>query len=278
MKRKGKRIFSEYEANQIIKLINQKVVASKNEQKVIRNRIRGLSFYFSDFSNKKGYTVDDFEKLIKTGEITITNQKEYSNKAEQNVPKVSLQKTNLYKAEIKSRNIEQELITKGDFKSISKLNQEILDSTGFYCIKLRTNSKLTLKYQNILNKRKFKFIYIGKAEKQNLRGRLGQELEHTSPGTFFRSIGCVLKYYPMKGHLNGYSNQNNFKFSPENTSKIAKWLKENVEISIVKCNGNFKIEKELIKRYCPLLNDTHNPLKLQELKEDKAKCRNIARL
>ena len=68
---KGKTKFSEYEANQIRKLINQKVLASTNEQKGIRNKIRDLGFYYSDFSNKKGYTVEDFEELIKTGEIKI---------------------------------------------------------------------------------------------------------------------------------------------------------------------------------------------------------------
>ena len=71
---KGKRKFSEHEANQIRKLINQKVLASTNEQKGIRNVIREkYGFYFSDFSSKKGYKVENFEKLIKTKEIRITN-------------------------------------------------------------------------------------------------------------------------------------------------------------------------------------------------------------
>lgn len=71
---KGKKEFSEHEANQIRKLINQKVLASTNEQKRIRDKIRKkYGFYFSDFSNKKGYTVEDFEGLIKTKEIIITH-------------------------------------------------------------------------------------------------------------------------------------------------------------------------------------------------------------
>ena len=37
----------------------------------------------------------------------------------------------------------------------------------------------------------------------------------------------------MKGHLIDKANQNNFKFSKEDTDKIISWLKENVEISIV---------------------------------------------
>jgi hypothetical protein len=274
---KGKREFSEYEANQIRKLINQKVSASKSEQKTIRNKIRGFKFYFSDFSYKKRYTVVDVENLIRTGEIIITDNPNPNYKPAQNIPNNELQKKTTEKVEIGNKNIERELITKGDFKSISDLNQKTLDSTGFYCIRLKNYSKLPYRYQSILDKRKFQFIYIGKAKGQSLRERLGQELEHTKPGTFFRSIGCVLKYFPMKGHLKGNSNQNNFKFSKTNTTKIIEWLKRNVELSISSYEGNFDIEKDLIKKYCPLFNYTHNPLKLQELREDKAKCRKIAR-
>jgi len=82
---------------------------------------------------------------------------------------------------------------------------------------------------------------------------------------------------PIKHHLKGKSNQKNFKFSQEDKSKIIKWLEDNIEINIVEYKGDFNIERELIRIYCPLLNDTYNPMKLQELKEDKDKCRNIAR-
>jgi len=68
---KGKREFTEDEANRIRNLIKQKLLASTNEQKGIRNKIRDLKFYFSDFSDKKGYTVDDFNQLIKSGQIRI---------------------------------------------------------------------------------------------------------------------------------------------------------------------------------------------------------------
>ena len=70
---KGKRVFTANEANKIRSLISQKVSASKNEQKRIRDEIRSLGFYFSDFSNKKGYTIDDFEMLIKINRIEIIN-------------------------------------------------------------------------------------------------------------------------------------------------------------------------------------------------------------
>jgi len=273
---KGKKEFSENEANQIRKLVKQKLLASTTEQKGIRNKIRDLKFYFSDFSEKKGYTVEDFEQLIRSGQIKIISVesliKSESNEVKRESPKKIEVKTN-----IRVGNIEQKLFAPENFKQYSDLDTEILESTGFYCLKLKANSILPEKYQNILDNRKMKFIYIGKAEGQTLRERLDQEIEHKRPGTFFRSIGCLLKYSPMIGHLKGHSNQNNFKFSLSDTYEIVKWLKSNIELSIVKNTGSFEIEKELIGKFCPLLNDIHNPMKLQELKNDKAKCRIIAR-
>ena len=67
---KGKRSFTNIEMLEIIDLIEQKVVASKNEQRNIRNKIRSLGFYFSDFSNKKGYNVDDFKELFEKAEAS----------------------------------------------------------------------------------------------------------------------------------------------------------------------------------------------------------------
>jgi hypothetical protein len=174
-------------------------------------------------------------------------------------------------------NVELNLISIGYFRIYSELEHATLSKTGFYCIRLKANSNLPNKYQNILDQRNSRILYIGKAEDQSLRFRLGQEIEHKRAGTFFRSIGCVLNYLPIPGHLKGKSNQNNYKFSPSHTIEIVKWLKSNVEISIVAYAGNFDIEKELIAKYRPLLNDTHNPMSLQELKEDRAKCRKIAR-
>ncbi len=209
---------------------------------------------------------------------SIVFLKEQRNNAVLTINK-QVEKSKLRLSEISkdTEDLEKELINERSFKNISNLDEELLDSIGFYCIRLKDNSKLTGRYQNILDKRKFKLIYIGVAEKQSLKKRLRQELKHEGPGTFFRSIGCVLRYTPIKGHLIGRSNQNNFKFSTEDTAKIIKWLQKNVELSIVKFGGDFNIEKDFIKKYCPLLNNSHNPKRLRELKEDKEICRKIAR-
>jgi len=273
---KGKNEFSENEANQIRILIKQKLLTSSTEQKGIRNKIRDLKFYFSDFSIKKGYTVEDFENLIKVGQLKIIS-KGGPLTTESNKLREEPLKNIISNSTIQNENIEQKLSAIENFKQYSDLDARILDSTGFYCLKLKTNSRLPKKYQTILDNRKLKYLYIGKAEGQTLRERLEQEIEHKSPGTFFRSIGCVLRYSPIEGHLKGQSNQNNFKFSSSDTAEIINWLKSNIELSIVENIGSFEIEKDLIETFCPLLNDTHNPMKLQELRDDKAKCRKIAR-
>lgn len=71
---KGKTWFTQDEWNQIKSLIKQKLVTSSDEQKIIRNKIRALGFYFSDFSDKKGYTLQDVEELVSNERITILNE------------------------------------------------------------------------------------------------------------------------------------------------------------------------------------------------------------
>lgn len=163
-----------------------------------------------------------------------------------------------------------------NFKDISDLNDKILDDSGLYCIRLKENSKLPERYQSILDNRESKYIYIGKAS-TTLRSRLQEELEHIRPGTFFRSIGCVLGYKPIKGHLIGMTNQKNYKFSQHDTESIINWLINNIEVSLVKYEGDFSIEIELIRKYCPLLNIRHNPKRLEELEADRRECIRIAR-
>ena len=47
----------------------------------------------------------------------------------------------------------------------------------------------------------------------------------------------MLGYSPMKGHLIGKANQDNFKFSKEDTNKIIIWLKENVPEAASSCTN-----------------------------------------
>jgi hypothetical protein len=60
---KGKSTFTRTEADEIYRLIEEKLTADSNGQKRIRDRIRKLGFYASDFGIGGGYTVKDFMRV-----------------------------------------------------------------------------------------------------------------------------------------------------------------------------------------------------------------------
>ena len=67
---KGESTFTQSEADEIVALIRRKLLADKNDQKRIRDKIRALGFYASDFGVGSGYTEGDFLRAVK-----ITNDK-----------------------------------------------------------------------------------------------------------------------------------------------------------------------------------------------------------
>lgn len=73
---KGKSTFTQLEAKQIIALIRQKIIAKPADQKKIRDNIRKLSFYASDFRIGGGYTEKDFLRVVSiTGEMKTTSSR-----------------------------------------------------------------------------------------------------------------------------------------------------------------------------------------------------------
>lgn len=62
---KGKAIFTRSEADPIIELIRKKLGADSVTQKRIRDKIRAIGFYASDFGLRGGYTVEDFLRVVK---------------------------------------------------------------------------------------------------------------------------------------------------------------------------------------------------------------------
>lgn len=61
---KGKATFTKQEADEIIAFIRQKVVAAQPEQKRLRDKIRKIGFYASDFGIGGGYDEKDFLRVI----------------------------------------------------------------------------------------------------------------------------------------------------------------------------------------------------------------------
>ena len=145
---------------------------------------------------------------------------------------------------------------------------------GLYCIKLKKGASLPAKYGTV---RDDGIIYIGKGN--SLRKRLWEEeLNHKNPATFFRGIGAVLDYLPPKGSLIGKSNQNNYKFSPEDTEAIKEWMRRSLQVKWVALDPAKipEIEKSLIFKYQPLMNTTHNPNPSTELAAARKRCREYA--
>lgn len=69
---KGRDTFTAAEVNTLKKLIAEKQSASVHRQNSIRQKIRDLNFYYSDFGSlKEDYTVEEFEALIHSGAISI---------------------------------------------------------------------------------------------------------------------------------------------------------------------------------------------------------------
>lgn len=98
---KGKKRFTKNEIERIKSLTRMKISASRSEQKQIRDRIRRIGFYYSDFSNSKGYDEYDIDVLIRNSEIEIIDNNEsvtttdtQDSEANQNFAKKSNQKSN----------------------------------------------------------------------------------------------------------------------------------------------------------------------------------------
>ena len=147
-----------------------------------------------------------------------------------------------------------------NFCSIAHLDLQkgmVLPCPGLYCVRLKDGAELPEGYRE--NLQDHKIIYIGKAQGQSLQKRfVGQELNAKGHGTFFRSVGAMLGYKPQPGSLANRSNKNNYTFSLPDESKIIYWMRENFLVNCIAFD-DFSVEEELIRKYRPLLNITHNP-------------------
>jgi hypothetical protein len=149
---------------------------------------------------------------------------------------------------------------------------------GYYSIWVINTKKMPSLFYKELVKRKTNLLYIGIASGSLYKRLFLQELQHRNAATFFRSIGAVLGYRPEPGSLTGKRNQNNYKFNKEHTKAIVEWINDNLEIVFHYGPTNDSVnEKNLIEKYKPLLNWSHNPEPFMPLKVLKDKCRFIAR-
>jgi hypothetical protein len=77
----------------------------------------------------------------------------------------------------------------------------------------------------------------------------------------------------------GKSNQNNYKFSYEDTEAIKGWMRKSLLVNWVALEPAKipEAEKSLIIKYQPLMNTTHNPNPSTELAAARKRCREYAK-
>jgi hypothetical protein len=165
-----------------------------------------------------------------------------------------------------------------NFKSASKIDDVVpVGRCGLYCVRIQNINSLPEPFRIILKNRGHNIIYLGIATSCLNKRFLNQELRGNGHGTFFRSIGAVLGFKPLKGSLLQKSNKRNYKFSKTDTEEIIRWINHNLLVNWVEYSGDFDvIETNLIQKHEPLLNLAKNPGALRELSELRSECVRIA--
>lgn len=69
---KGQSVFSKKDAARIRVLLNEKLQADRESQKRIRDEIRAVGFYISDFTtSNQGFSPTEFDELVVSGLVQI---------------------------------------------------------------------------------------------------------------------------------------------------------------------------------------------------------------
>jgi len=275
---KGKNQFSKSEFKQLKTLIKEKQTADKTEQKSIRNRIRKIGFYFSDFSNqKKGYDISDLEQLVNTGEIKIIG---IVNNIEQ--PKIATkQKENPKQTKVRTFNksyLTKALIdfAKNKFEPNKDLENIIPDTCGNYIICLKKQSKLP-KSEYKVELQTFdglNVVYTGIAGTSLKKRDYRQHFKGNSgSSTLRKSLGVLFGYKLIPRDKSPESRKTKFDLNDE--SKLSEWMNLNLIMYFLP-NSDFEdLENKLIDKLNPPLNLSKNKNLINEsFRKNLSKLRN----
>lgn len=164
-------------------------------------------------------------------------------------------------------------------------------SNGLYAIMLK-NKNAFKPYNDEFHKEYKKhgqrdIIYIGKAFRNGgIKARLRNELRQSGKGTFFRSVGAVLKYNP-KNNQKG-RNITNYTFAECEKERIITFIESNFRVSyeVIKNKDEIEsqeekliceLEKKLICELEPIFNISSNPNNSLIVKAERTRCRGFAR-
>lgn len=176
---------------------------------------------------------------------------------------------NFYAAGVAECGVTEQLIVAA-ICTAAEATQQVPMRPGYYAIFINASCELPSPYRDLLVQSDTKLIYIGIAT-------VKQDLRHEGRSTFFRGIGAILGYRPPCGSLRHKKNKNNYGFSRSDTDEIVSWIERHLLVSWVEAVPALaSIEKDLIRKYSPMLNTTHNPTPVHELAALRRECRIIA--
>lgn len=257
---KGQKTFTSLQIQTIKKLIAEKVVATPDKQKVIRGKIRNIGFHYSDFSSKKeGYTVANFEALIRSGQIKISDGN-YKPTITSTIKPINKPKTVEKKNKVtqKSKGLKSNLdnfkVNRFDPKTDSETT--IANSSGNYILCLKKNSKLpTVSIKPILtNFEGLQVIYTGIAG-SSLRTRdFRQHFKGNNAGrsTLRKSLGVLFGYKQIPRDCD--PNTGKTKFGNADEQKLSEWMCDNLIVFFLPTSDYDSVEIELINHFNPPLN------------------------
>lgn len=257
---KGQNTFTSLQVQTIKKLIAEKVVATPDKQKGIRAKIRNIGFHYSDFSSKKcGYTVANFEALIRSGQIKISdgiyNPTKIVTANNIDKPKIIEKKVSVI---IKSNGLKSNLdnfkINRFDPKTDSEAT--IANNSGNYILCLRKNSDLpAVSIKPILTTFEgLQVIYTGIAS-GSLRTRdFRQHFKGNNAGrsTLRKSLGVLFGYKQISRDSD--PNTGKTKFGITDELKLSEWMCNNLIMFFLPTSEYNSIEIELINHFSPPLN------------------------
>lgn len=174
--------------------------------------------------------------------------------------------------------VHKELLASGSRVRVPVAEKLIPRSSGIYAIFVDEGDLLRLSFSDCPSGQDV-LLYVGQASGSLYARLLEQDLRHRTPSTFFRGLGAALGYHPPAGSLVGKKNKNNYKFSPDDSGQIRKWIDAHVLVSWAEVSQEEldTIERELVLDLRPPLNTVHNPAPSALLASLRKTCRDIAR-
>ncbi len=223
-------------------------------------QIHGRTRKYSHLFDRKGNIVilKVISGLSKNSPVQLINE---------HPPKVDFQNS------VDSKELEKYLFNSDNYIDANTIDEKVPSVPGIYCIRIKNKDSIPAPFNEHLKKRNHNIIYIGIATESLNTRFLNQELRARGHGTFFRSLGAILGFLPIKGSLKNHSNKRNYKFNKGNESTIINWINTNLVVNWIEFAGDFEnMESYLIRKYLPLINLAKNPVALNEISELRAKC------